>query len=76
MLDYKCCDVIKVKAAYTSQQHYECEYTEADNRMTQRQFECMARGHADRADLNAAANILASGIGHLHSEGCSGYQPL
>ena len=33
------------------------------NRQTQRRFKCVSCGHADHADLNASANILASGIG-------------
>ena len=30
---------------------------------TQRRFKCVSCGHADHADRNASANILASGIG-------------
>ncbi len=63
MLEYKCRRVIKVPAQYTSQRCNACGYTDKDNRKTQSKFKCMSCGHADHADLNAAANILASGIG-------------
>ncbi len=63
MLSYKCRKVIKVTAAYTSQRCSVCVHTEASHRKTRSKFTCMSCGHADHADLNAAANILASGIG-------------
>ncbi len=62
MLEYKCREVIKVNPAYTSQQCNVCGYRDKENRKTQSKFKCMSCGHADHADLNAAANILASGI--------------
>ncbi len=72
MLGYKCRKVIKVTAAYTSQRCYVCGHTEASNRKTQSKFKCMPCGHADHADLNAAANILASGIGAAARRGAFG----
>ena len=63
MLSYKCLEVIKVQAAYTSQQCNACGHTEKDNRKTQKVFKCVACGHKINADYNASANILASGIG-------------
>ena len=72
MLGYKCREVIKVNPAYTSQRCYACGHTEASNRKTQSKFTCMACGHADHADLNAAANILASGIGATARRGAFG----
>ncbi len=72
MLGYKCRKVIKVTAAYTSQRCFVCGHTEASNRKTQSTFTCMSCGHADHADLNAAANILASGIGASARRGAFG----
>ncbi len=63
MLEYKCRKVIKVPAPYTSQDCNICGHRDKENRKTQSKFKCMSCGHADHADLNAAANILASGIG-------------
>ena len=63
MLSYKFLEVIKVPAVYTSQMYRECGVIDASNRKTQSEFMCISCGHADHADLNAAANILASGIG-------------
>ena len=61
--DYKFRNVVEVDARYTSQRCSVCGHTSKDNRKTQSKFKCMACGHADHADLNASANILASGIG-------------
>ena len=63
MVSYKCREVIKVPAAYTSQRCAICGHTEKDNRKTQKTFKCVACGHKINADYNASANILASGIG-------------
>ncbi len=72
MLGYKCRKVIKVTAAYTSQRCSVCGHTEASTRKTRSKFTCMSCGHADHADLNAAANILASGIGASARRGAFG----
>ncbi len=61
--DYKFSKVITVDPKYTSQTCNQCGHVAKDNRKTQSRFKCMACGHADHADLNASANILASGIG-------------
>ena len=61
-LSYKS-TVIKVPAAYTSQACNQCGCIDKNNRKTQADFHCQACGHRDGADLNAALNILASGIG-------------
>jgi putative transposase len=64
-LDYKCAArggaVVAVPAAYTSQTCSACGYVSRDNRPTQARFACVACGHTDNADLNAAQNILAAG---------------
>ena len=67
--DHKCLEVIKVRAAYTSQRCYLCGHTEAGNRTTQSKFECVASSHVD---LNAATYILASGIGATARRGAFG----
>ena len=36
-----------------------------------RRFECVACGHADNADVNAAANVRRRGLAPLHGEGRS-----
>ncbi len=63
MLGYKCVLVLSVVAAYTSQDCSRCGHRDAGNRASLRKFVCMSCGHAEHADLNAAANILASGTG-------------
>jgi putative transposase len=61
-LDYKAqersVEIVRVNPAYTSQTCAECGAVSADNRTTQARFECVACGHVDNADLNAAKNIL------------------
>jgi putative transposase len=54
--------VVSVPAAYTSQRCRVCGHVSADNRPTQACFACVACGHTDNADLNAAKNILAAGL--------------
>lgn len=61
--DYKFKSVIEVDARYTSQKCSICGYVDSKNRKSQSKFNCMSCGHTDHADLNASANILASGIG-------------
>ena len=52
--------VIEVDPAYTSQTCHACGHADKASRRD-RTYECVACGH--HADLNAARNILASGIG-------------
>ena len=56
--------LIKVPAAYTSQTCSACGHVHADNRRDE-QFRCLACGHTDHADVNAAKNILAAGLAVL-----------
>ena len=63
MLEYKALELIRVPAAYTSQTCSACGVIDADSRRTQASFKCVACGHAQNADLNAARNILASATG-------------
>ena len=46
---------------FTSQQCRRCDHTEAGNRDNQA-FRCLACGHQDHADVNAAKNVLARGL--------------
>lgn len=61
MVGYNCRKVVNVKAVFTRQRCNQGGSTSAENRTTLRGFMCMSCGHADHADLNAFANILASG---------------
>ena len=63
ILGYKCRQVIKVPAAYTSQRCSKCGHIEKANRKRQEEFKCIACGYAVNADYNASVNILALGIG-------------
>lgn len=57
-------EFVKVKAAYTSQECAVCGHTSAENRTKKpmEKFLCVACGHADHADRNAAINILNRGL--------------
>jgi putative transposase len=48
-----------VNPAYTSQTCSCCNHVSKDNRKTQADFLCVACGHSENADINAAKNILA-----------------
>ncbi len=61
--DDKVANVITVKPAYISETCHECGTADGLNRESRAEFHCVVCGHADSADLNAAANIPASGIG-------------
>ncbi len=63
MLEYKAGAVIAVNPAYTSQTCAACGVVDSRSRRSQAEFVCVHCEHAANADLNAAANILASGIG-------------
>lgn len=49
-----------VPAAYTSQTCHQCGHVHKGNRQTQARFKCVACGHEDHADINAAKNILVA----------------
>ena len=61
MLEYKALEAVRVPPAHTSQTCSACGVVDADSRRTQASFNCVACGHAQNADLNAARNILALG---------------
>jgi len=51
--------LIAVPAAGTSETCSRCDFRDALNRKTQARFSCLACGHTEHADINAARNILA-----------------
>lgn len=54
--------VVEVNPRHTSQRCAECGHVAAGNRASQAEFRCLACGHADHADVNAAVNILRAGL--------------
>lgn len=54
--------VIAVAPQYTSQKCAECGHVSPLSRPSQAVFSCVACGHTDHADVNAARNILAAGL--------------
>ena len=49
-----------INPAYTSQMCNKCGYTDSNNRKSQAMFLCVACGHTENADINAAKNIRAA----------------
>jgi putative transposase len=75
MLEYKAAwygsTVIAVNPAYTSQTCSLCGCVDARSRLSQSEFCCVACGHVDNADINAAKNILNKGLtGGLPGRAC------
>ncbi len=66
MLEYKQAwrggTVIAVAPQYTSRKCAECGHVSSENRPSQAVFSCVACGHTDHADVNAARNVLAAGL--------------
>ncbi|GAV20557.1 putative transposase [Mariprofundus micogutta] len=67
--------VILINPRNTSRKCSACGFTDKVNRQTQAQFSCMACGHTENADVNAAKNILAAGYAVQACEGIGGYAP-
>ena len=59
-----------VPAHYTSQMCSECGHIAKVNRQSQSNFQCVACGHEENADVNAAKNILSRFLKST-AEGCS-----
>jgi putative transposase len=55
-------EIVKVDPAYTSQTCHACKHIAPESRESQAVFRCVACGHEDHADVNAAKNILAAGL--------------
>ena len=53
--------LVRVDPRNTSRTCSACSHVSPDNRKTQEAFVCVACGHAENADLNAAKNILRAG---------------
>ena len=62
-------EVIFVNPAYTSMRCSKCAHTEPKSRKSQATFLCLACGHMDNADVNAAKNIIAAGLGVYGRQG-------
>ncbi len=54
--------VIALAPHYSSQTCSKCGYQDAQNRLSQAQFQCQSCGLAINADSNAARNLLAAGL--------------
>ena len=61
-LQYKAAEVVLVDPAWTSQTCSACGNVDRRSRKG-RAFKCVACGHVEHAHVNAARNILASGLG-------------
>ena len=68
MLEYKAGRVIAVPPHYTSQTCAGCGAVDSRSRRSQAVFHCVACGHADNADANAAREIRRRGLTLLHGE--------
>ncbi|SFN25849.1 Transposase [Actinomadura madurae] len=55
--------LVRVDPAYTSQTCNACGHRARDNRESQAMFRCVACGHQDNADVNAARNIRDTAVG-------------
>lgn len=53
--------IVKVNPAHTSQTCHACKHIASDSRESQAVFRCVACGHEDNADVNAAKNIRERG---------------
>ena len=69
---YKCRNGANpVPPHYTSQTCRNCEHRDRKNRRTRNSFKCVVCGYTEHADLNAAAVILALGIGATARRGAT-----
>jgi putative transposase len=59
-------NVVLCSPAFTSQRCSHCGHTAKENRQSQAVFLCVQCGHSENADLNAAKNILESGVSLLN----------
>ena len=70
VLSYKCAlsgvRLVVVNPAYTSQTCPQCGNVAKENRESQAFFHCVACGHEDNADVNAAVNILTRGLEEIN----------
>jgi len=57
-----------VNPRHTSQRCHQCGHIAQDNRRQQAKFACVACGHSDHADVNAAKNIRDTAAGERRGE--------
>ncbi|MFC0115141.1 RNA-guided endonuclease InsQ/TnpB family protein [Kibdelosporangium aridum] len=57
-----CCRVVTVPAPFTSQRCSQCCVVDPKSRESQAGFRCVACGHCENADVNAAKNVSADGL--------------
>jgi putative transposase len=53
---------VEVEPAFSSQRCSCCDHVSPDNRPSRERFACIACGHAEHADINAARNHLRAGL--------------
>jgi IS605 OrfB family transposase len=58
-------ELVEVDYRYTSQTCSCCGHTAKENRPSQAVFSCLACGHTQNADVNAAKNILTAGLAEM-----------
>lgn len=68
-LEHRGGHLIKVNPAYTSQTCSDCGTIDKASRESQARFACVACGHEENADTNAAKNILRASSSWLDVEG-------
>ncbi|MHB1903771.1 MAG: RNA-guided endonuclease InsQ/TnpB family protein [Ferrimicrobium sp.] len=68
-------EIIFVNPAYTSMRCSECGHMEPRNRKSQADFCCLACGHTDNADVNAARNVIAAGLAVTERGGTTHAEP-
>lgn len=68
-LEHRGGHLIKVNPAYTSQTCSDCGTVDKASRESQARFACVACGHEENADVNAAKNILRASGSWLDVEG-------
>lgn len=62
-LAYKAANLVAVDPRNTSRTCHKCGHCAKENRRSQARFVCGSCGYEGNADVNAALNILASGVG-------------
>jgi putative transposase len=67
-------ELVRIPAPGTSQTCAACGNRDSTNRVSREHFSCVACGHEDHADANAAAVILAAGISRAWPE--PGHRPV
>jgi hypothetical protein len=65
----------RVKSAYSSQECHRCHFVARENRPNQQTFCCVACGHTNHADVNAAEN-LASRLDDQERAACADRQAI